>query len=276
MKSYIYLTLIDCWRTDSNKTRHIFCCKDQWQDSNRTLHKGSHFTRFGVFVLHSSPSQVDVTLSPDIGKTNSVSQQHWAQRHALSTSVAMIPNQTLNNVLNQCMRHTCLIMERIHTCEYVPPKKVLMFFFKRPMCLTWESKQQQQQKTERRQGDFFFMFLFLDRTWASGDVIWNPCWLNCTPWSYPPTLIHLPPSFLSLIVVVRIHPSIKKLAALLQLILDKPSRPGLTWTRLLFIHLHQHPSPPLWPSFSWQALISIPNHWQTWGFEMPHSAPYGM
>lgn len=38
-ESYIYLTLIDnACETDSNKTRHVFCCKYQLQNSNTTLH----------------------------------------------------------------------------------------------------------------------------------------------------------------------------------------------------------------------------------------------
>lgn len=112
------------------------------------------------------------------------------------------------------------------------------FYRDRSTSMTWESKQQQQQKkTERRWGDFFFFFFWIARELL---VTWSETRVDLTAHldPTPPTLIQLPPSSLSLIVVARV--SIKKLAALLQLMVDKPSRPGLTWTRLLFI-----PSPPV-------------------------------
>lgn len=119
-----------------------------------------------------------------------------------------------------------------------PVKGSLMVFIETGAPAWLENQSSSSSSRRRKGGEEIFFLLFLDCTWAAGDVIWNPCWLNCTPWSYPPTLIQLPPSSLSLIVVARV--SIKKLAALLQLMVDKPSRPGLTWTRLLFI-----PSPPV-------------------------------
>lgn len=116
----------------------------------------------------------------------------------------------------------------------------------------------------KKRGDFF-----LDCTWAAGDVIWNQCWLNDTPLS--PTVFLL---LLFLLVVSCI--SIKKLAALCRWWWISPA--GLIWLELVFysFHLYQYPSPPLRPSFSWQALISLPNHLQTRGFEMPHRAPHGI
>lgn len=62
----------------------------------------------------------------------------------------------------------------------------------------------------------------------------------------------------------------------LQLMVDKPSRPDLVWTRLLFIPSLPVPTPPQWPGFSWQALISLPNRLQTWGFAIPHRAAHGI
>lgn len=62
----------------------------------------------------------------------------------------------------------------------------------------------------------------------------------------------------------------------LQLMVDKPSRPDLVWTRLLFIPSLPVPTPPPWPGFSWQALISLPNRLQTWGFAIPHRVTHGI
>lgn len=62
----------------------------------------------------------------------------------------------------------------------------------------------------------------------------------------------------------------------LQLMVDKPSRPDLVWTRLLFIPSLPVPTPPPWPGFSWQALISLPNRLQTWGFAISHRAAHGI
>lgn len=144
------------------------------------------------------------------------------------------------------------------------------FYRDRSTSMTWESKQQQK-KTERRRGGFFFFF------WIARELLvtWSETHVDLTAHldPTPPTLIHLPPSSLSLIVVARVWRNWRHSCSWWWI-----SPAGLVWLELVFysFHLHQHPSPPLRPSFSWQALISIPNHWQTWGFEMPHSAPYGM
>lgn len=68
----------------------------------------------------------------------------------------------------------------------------------------------------------------------------------------------------------------QKTPSTLQLMEDKPSRPDLARTRLLFIPSLPVPTPPLRPGFSWQALISLPNRLQTWGFAIPHRASHGI
>lgn len=122
---------------------------------------------------------------------------------------------------------------RMWICALV--KGSLMVFIE-TVAPAWLENQSSSSSRRRRKGGEEVFFLFLDCTWAAGDVIWNPCWLNCTPWSYPPDP-HPPSTFFPF--PHRGRSRLKKLAALLQLMVDKPSRPGLTWTRLLFI-----PSPP--------------------------------
>lgn len=158
-------------------------------------------------------------------------QQHWAQRHKERCFVNQQSNDSQRGInahvvaasswkeythMNMCCRNTLLFLLRL---EPQPDLGI-------------KAAEEEDWKEARRFFSFFWIACELLTTWSETCV-------DLTAHLDPPllTLIHLPPSSLSLIVVARV--SIKKLAAHLQLMVDKPSRPGWTWTRLLFI-----PSPP--------------------------------
>lgn len=105
---------------------------------------------------------------------------------------------------------------------------------------------------------------FLDRMWAAGDVSLNLCRLF---------FFFFLPSSSSHRASLHLY---QETPSTLQLMVDKPSRPDLAWTRLLFIPSLPVPTPPPRPGFSWQALISLTNRLQTWGFAIPHRAAHGI
>lgn len=80
-----------------------------------------------------------------------------------------------------------------------------------------------------------------------------------------------PPTFFSIWFLASLSGKLQPL-----LMGDKLTRNDLVWTRLLFIPSLPVTTPPPQPGLSWQALISLPNRLQTWGFAISHRDAHGM